>query len=283
MPTDPSSAPATTTRRSFLLRSAAGGALATTGVLGLPVAGLVPAAGAQASEGLDDGALVSFTAPLELGAILAYQAGLDSGLLDTTWSANALELQGHHQEIIDTLTTLLPSTAVAPVAADAFSSPIADSISQASDQDGVLEALGQMEDVLSATHLLTLESVEDPITAQVVAQVLAAEAQHATALRRGSGADIEAVTPAAAEVAGAVSPGELPGAPPASETPSESTGGSDGSDASGSGDTSGSADSSSGGAGTSGGSAEAGGSDNTGSGGASGGGDSSNSGPGAGN
>ncbi|MGI8710795.1 MAG: ferritin-like domain-containing protein [Acidimicrobiales bacterium] len=290
MPTDPSSAPATTTRRSFLLRSAAGSALATTGMLGLPLVAQVPAAGAQESTGLDDEAFASFTAPLELGAVLAYQAGLDSGRLDGTWTTDALEFQGHHQDVVETLITLLPTTASPPVAADAFSQPIAKSISDASDQDGVLTALGEMEDALSATHLLALESIDDPVTAQIVAQVLAAEAQQATSLLRGGGADVKAVTPPAADTTGALSPGDVPGAPPAADGGSDSGGsdaGSAGSDSgsgdSGSGSSGGSSSSggnSSGGAGSSGGSADPAGGDSGG--GASGAGDPAGGGSGSG-
>lgn len=237
MPTDPSTAPANaTTRRSFLLLSAAGGAIVSA--VALPLAAWSPSAGAapaQVATGMDDVTFAGFTAPLELAATLAYQAAIDTELLDTDWTTGALEFQRHHQDVVVALTALLPTTAPPPVAAEAFSKPIATKVSAAVDQKAILGLLGDMEDVLSATHLMAIESIDDPVTASVAAQVLAAGAQRATALLLVSGADVKAITPEEANTDGALSPGDVAGAPPAGEkSGTGSGGGSGGSNSSGS-------------------------------------------------
>ncbi len=239
MPTVPSSAPATaTTRRRFLFHTAAGAAVLTTGVLGAPVVALMPAAGAQASSGLDDETFVSFTAPLELAAVLAYQAAIDGGSLNAGYRDLAQEFQSHHQDVADALAAMLASTATPPVAAEAFSSPIGDSIRSAGGQAGVLATMAKMEETLSATHLLALESIIDAVTAETVAQVLATEAQQATVLSRGGGADLATVTPDVAGTDSAVRAGDVVGAPPSKAK--------DGSAATNSGTATGAADSTSG-------------------------------------
>ncbi len=219
MPTVSSSAPATaTTRRRFLFRTAAGAAVLSTGVLGAPVVALMPAASAQSASGLDDETFASFTAPLELAAVVAYQNAIDGGSVSAGYSDLLRDFQSHHQEVADTLATLLPATANPPVAAEAFSASVVDSIGAAGDQAGVLAAMAKMEETLSATHLLALETIIDTTTAKTVAQVLAVEAQQATVLAVGGGADLATATPDIAGTDNAVRPGDIAGAPPKAST-----------------------------------------------------------------
>src|SRR5690606_19048893 len=65
-----------TSRRTFLTRSAIGGALVTAGALALPHTGLIPAAGARPGEqgDLKDPDFAAFGTAIELAAVSAYSA-----------------------------------------------------------------------------------------------------------------------------------------------------------------------------------------------------------------
>ena len=218
MPTEQSTATATaTSRRSFLTRTAIGGALVIVGALVAPATGLLPSLPAGA-ETLVDPDLAAFAIPLELAAVLAYQAALDSGTLDATWTATVSKIQTGHQTVVTSLTTLLPTDATPPVASTEFSAPIVKAIQGAAAQEAVLASLSGMEDTLSATYLLALASIADPVTANVVSQALASEAQSAAALGRAAGTPIATLTPAVATTTTGLEPGELADAPPPATT-----------------------------------------------------------------
>lgn len=241
MPTEQSTPPATaTTRRSFLTRTAGFGAMATVATLASPghalvdgahaagSAGSARAVPAQSSSDLSDADFAAFTTPLELAAVLAYQAALDSSVVGRSASSMVQKYQDHHQTVADTLTTLLAADADPPLPAMAFSDPIASSIKFAGAEPDILRALAAMENTLSATHLLALETLAEPVTAKVVAQVLATEAQQATALANAAGDDLAAITPPIATTADGLQPGDVAGAPPKTAG-SDSASGSDGS------------------------------------------------------
>jgi len=233
VPPEQSTPPATaTTRRSFLTRTAGLGALATITTAVSPAHSLVDAAAAagaasaagsrrvQAStDQVSDADFAAFTAPLELAAVLAYQAALDSSAVGAA-SSMIQTFQDHHQTVAETLTTLIAADADPPLPATAFSDPIASSIQFAGAEPDVLRSLAAMENTLSATHLLALETLAEPVTAKVVAQVLATEAQQATALANTAGEDLNTITPAVATTASALQPGDVAGAPPQAETTS---------------------------------------------------------------
>lgn len=219
MPAVPPTLPATaTTRRSFLARTAGLGALAGVATIVAPTGALVTAAEAQASADLDDGDFAAFTTPLELAAVQVYQAALSYGALSGPDARAAQRGQDHHQAVSDTLITLLSADADPPSPASAFSDPIVRSISQTTDVPTVLRALADMEEVLTATHLEALSTIADPITAKVVAQVLAVEAQQATYLKYRAGDTVESLTPEAADTTEAITAGQIQGAPPATTT-----------------------------------------------------------------
>ena len=199
MPTDTSTAAANaTSRRSFLTR-------------------LVPKL-QQSGGTFDDGTLAEFLTPLELGAVQICQLALDGGKLDTIWTPLVQKLQAHHQTVSDTLTAMIPTTAAAPLASDDLVKQLGAAVSSATDLPTTLVALAAVEDLLSATHLLSIATIPDPVTAKVIAQVLAAEAQNAAALGHAGNQTIEQLTPKVATDAGGLAPGDLADAPPPTTT-----------------------------------------------------------------
>lgn len=211
VPTDHSLDSATaTTRRSFLARTAVGGALVTAGAVAGPLTHLLPTAGAQeaSTETLLDADFAAFAAPLELAAVQAYQAALSSEQLDATWTSGARTMQNNHQQVAATLTTLLDAEAPAPLPDAAFTKSATDAIAAAGDQLAVLKALATVEETLAATHLSAVPALREPTTAKLVSQVVAVEGQQAALLGVGGGGSVESVTPAEATTDGALSPSD---------------------------------------------------------------------------
>ena len=205
MPTDQSTDPATPTdRRRFLTRAALGGALVSAGAVASPLGGLLGAAGAQeadpqplnAEDLILDSEFAELAAPLELAAVVIYQTALSGDALDEEWTKHARLFQSHHQEVADLLASLVSPDAPAPVAD-------ADLVSQGEstlggDQTSVLQALSDIENTLSATHLSAIGALKDSVTAKTVGQVLLTEAQQATFLGLGAGVAVAELTPAVA-------------------------------------------------------------------------------------
>ncbi len=204
----PQATAAATTRRSFLARTAAGGALVTVGagpLTGL-LSGTAGAAPAQveAAEILSDDAFARFATPLELGAVQVYsRAAARSDLLDGEWTELVRRFQRHHQEVADTLATLIVTGSGDPSADRDIVDTFGSAVDDAGDQEGVLGALADLEGVLTATHLWAIGGLEERLTARIVLQVSAAEAQQATVLALGAGTDVAEVTPDVATTEGA--------------------------------------------------------------------------------
>ena len=202
MQTDQSIDSATaTSRRTFLTRTAVGGALVTAGALGLPLGSLAPTAGARpAKQGtIKDDAFVAFAAPLELAAVAAYTAAIGGDGLDEEWAAIALDFQSHHQAVADTLAPLGDESAPAPVADAAVAKRWVDAVKAAGDQNAILLALAEVEETLAATHLRAIGVLREKSTAKTVTQVLAVEGQQAALLAVGGGTAVSEVTPATSD------------------------------------------------------------------------------------
>lgn len=199
MQTDQSIDSATaTSRRTFLTRTAVGGALVTAGALTLPLSSLAPTVGARtADQGtLSDEDFAAFATAAELAAVAAYSAAFDKDLLDDEWADRALQFQSHHQAVADTLVGLRAESAGAAVAEAALAKKSIDAIDAATDQNGILAALAVVEETLAATHLSGVGQLTEKSTARTVVQVLAVEGQQAALLGVASGSTIEEVTPA---------------------------------------------------------------------------------------
>lgn len=197
MPIDPSTTPAAgTTRRTFLVRSALGGALVTAGAVAAPTLGLLPA-GAQAEEVLlTDAQFAAFATPFELAAVIGYQQAIASEKLDAAWLDRARQFQTNHQSIVDLLTTLLHEGDPAPVADAEVSSQLTDAVQGAGNQAGILQALAEFEEILAATHLSAVPLMREASTSRTITQVVATESQQAVLLGADSGASFEELTPA---------------------------------------------------------------------------------------
>lgn len=209
MPTDHSLASATaTTRRTFLARTAVGGALVTAGAVAGPLSGLLPTASAQEADTwtLSDVDFASFAAPLELAAVQAYQVAIDAGTLDSTWTTGARTMQDHHQQVATTLAGLLSADAAAPTADADLLASTTSAINTGGDQNGILRALGDLENTLVATHLSAVPALREPTTAKTVSQALAVEAQNNALLVTGSGGTMQSATPAVESTDGALEP-----------------------------------------------------------------------------
>ena len=208
MSIDPTEAQAAaTTRRSFLARAAMGGALVGVATAG-PLRSLLGVAGAQAAEldaadTLDNETFAALAVPLELAAVQAYQAALETSTLDETTTGHARRFQTHHQTVVDALTPLLGEGTATPRPDETVMSTTVAEIEGNADQNAILTALAELEDVLAATHLYAVGGLEDSSLAKTVAQVLAVESQQAVALGRAAGLDLVDLTPAEASTSGA--------------------------------------------------------------------------------
>jgi hypothetical protein len=196
------------TRRTFLTRTVVGGTLAAT-ALATGATALAGPAGAQGKPAskpgtLDDAAYADLAVPLETAAGLAYQAAIDGGKLDEETTQTVTGFQGHHQDVVDALTALLPEGADAPKADTTIAGTITRPLAKAADQDAVLTALADLEDRLAATHLWALGGITDLVTAKLAAQILASESQASVVLGRKAGVAFEKLTPATVSTDGAL-------------------------------------------------------------------------------
>jgi hypothetical protein len=221
VPTDPStatanatSAPSATSRRTFLTRTAMGGALVTAGVIAAPAIGLGGATVAGADT-LDDSDYVYFAGPLELAAVEIYQAALDNSVVDPSSDTFSMlqDLQQGHSAAATAIASQLPTTATPAVAAPGFTAELKPGAAQAKSVEALMQLLAGVEDQLSATHLSALESIVDAVTAKAAAQILAAEAQNAAALGLMGGGKVSDLSPAEGSTDGAIKPGDVDGAP----------------------------------------------------------------------
>lgn len=208
MSIDPTEAQAAaTTRRSFLARAAMGGALVGVATAG-PLRSLLGVAGAQAAEldaadTLDNETFAALAVPLELAAVQAYQAAVETGSLDDATATTARMFQTHHQTVADALVGLRSEEAGTARPDETVMATTVREIEGNADATAILAALAELEDVLAATHLYAVGGLEDSSLAKTVAQVLAVESQQAVALGRAAGLDLVDLTPAEASTSGA--------------------------------------------------------------------------------
>jgi hypothetical protein len=211
VPIDPSTEPAAaTTRRTFLVRSAMGGALVTAGALASPLGSLLPTAGAQVgtSDLLSDEDFAAFAAPLELAAVQAYLTAVTSGTLTDQPLEWARLFARNHQSVADLLSTLIAEGEPAPRADATLSAQLTSSLEAAADVTAIAAVLAELEETIAATHLSAVEALADSTTALTVAQVAAVESQQAALMGSLSGTSIEELTPMEASLELALSPSD---------------------------------------------------------------------------
>ena len=219
-------------RRAFLARAAAGGAVAASvGAVGL--SGGLGALPALAQEGGDEpitpisatalatSDYATLMAPLELAASQAYLAAITNGRteLSEEWAGTLAQFLRHHKEVAVTLVNMIEDAETAPTADPGvtaqFSPPMG------SDEAAILARLAELEEGLAATHLVTIVDLEDTTTAKTVIQISAVEQQQAVALGRAAGVAIADLTPPTASTDGTITAGGTP-ATPFGETAEES-------------------------------------------------------------
>lgn len=207
-------------RRAFLARTAAGGAVAASvGAIGL--GGVLPASAQEGQEAptpiaattLATGDFAAFAAPLELAAVQAYLSAVTNGRteLREEWLDTLTQFLRHHQEVGTLLVSLVDSEAAVPAADPGiiaqFSPPLG------SDQTAILTRLAELEEGLAATHLAVIGELEDTVIAKTVIQVSAVEQQQAVALGRAAGTALDGLTPATGSTEGGLTPGGTPATP----------------------------------------------------------------------
>lgn len=196
-----------TGRRHFLRTAGLGGAALTIGSTMVPFSRLMPTAWAQ--DVLSDVDLAAFAESVELAAVAAYGAAIDTGLLDSAVVDVAELFAEHHEE---------HAAAFAGVAGDAGTgeanqavidvfSPL---IGEATDQAALLQIAQDLENGAAATYFFSLGVLQDLEAAAAVATILPIESQHAVVLGQALGQDLTEYVPTFQGQDGALSPTEYP-------------------------------------------------------------------------
>jgi hypothetical protein len=207
-------------RRAFLARTAAGGAVAASvGAIGL--GGVLPVMaqeGDQAPTAISATTLATadfaaFAAPLELAAAQAYLAAITNGRseLSEEWLDTLAQFLRHHQEVGTLLVSLVDADAEVPAADPGVTAQFTPPLG--ADQNGILVRLAELEEGIAATHLAVVGDLEDTVIAKTVIQVSAVEQQQAVALGRAAGTAIDDLTPAVGSTEGGLTPGGTPATP----------------------------------------------------------------------
>lgn len=175
------------TRRGFLSKAAAGGALLTVGSFVAPVSRLVPAAWAQSQP--TDADLARFAASLELAAVAAYAAAADTGRLSAAAADIGTLFGRHHQDHADALNAIVGEEEAVAEANQTVLDEFVPRIESADDEAAVLEVAYGLEEAAASTYLLAIGMVEDAGNAGALATILPVESQHATVLATVLGKD----------------------------------------------------------------------------------------------
>lgn len=166
-------------RRRFLQQMAAGGAVLTVGSQLVPFGRLLPAAWAQdGAEEPTDLEIAAFAASVELAAVSAYRAAVDSGQLSEPVTALARLFGSHHSAHAAALNDLLAEEIMEPN--DTLLS-LTRLVEGSGDEASVLDVVLGIEEAAAATYYAALGTL-DQQTAAAVATILPVESQHAVVL-----------------------------------------------------------------------------------------------------
>lgn len=170
-----------TSRRQFVQRAGLTGVVFTLGSTLMPASRLLPAAWGQETDApLDDLTIAKFAEQVELAAVAAYEAAVETGHLDDVAVEVGTLFAGHHADHAGAFAgfagdeaTGVPNQAVL----DAFGPMIA----EAEDQAALLDIAFQLEQGAASTYHFAL-GVLGADAAAAVSTILPIEAQHAVVL-----------------------------------------------------------------------------------------------------
>lgn len=194
-------------RRRFMKRGGLGVAALSFGPTVLPVAGLLPAAAAQ--DGLSDVDIGVFAESVELAAVEAYTAAVDTGLLSQPVIDAGTLFAGHHQEHAASFAGLVGDAATGTPNA-ALLEVFGPMIAEAADEAALIEIARQLEEGAAATYHFGLGLIQDPAVAAAPAQILPVESMHAVILGEVLGLDIGDYVPSFQNSDAALSPADFP-------------------------------------------------------------------------
>lgn len=197
------------TRRQLLGRAAAGGAVLSLGGALVPVSRLLPAAAAQTPSDVD---IARFAASVELAAVDAYQAAIDSGLVtDAAVGQAATTFQSHHAEHAAAFNGLATANGAEEAGSNqAVLAVFGPMLQSAADQSALLEIAYQLEEGAASTYLFALGVLTVPEAYSAVATILPIESQHAVVLGTVLGKAPDETLPAFVTTDGALDPTEFP-------------------------------------------------------------------------
>lgn len=197
------------TRRRILAQAAAGGATLVIGGALVPVSRLLPAAAAQE---LTDADIARFSASVELAAVAAYQAAIDSGkVTDAAVGAAAATFRSHHEEHAGVFNALATSNGLDAAPANAtVLAQFAPMLEAAGDQTAILEIALQLEEAAASTYLFALGALTVREAYASVATILPIESQHAVVLATVLGKPADTYLPAFVTQDAALDPAALP-------------------------------------------------------------------------
>ncbi len=193
-------------RRSFLKRSAAGGALVSVGSSLIPITRFLPSAGAQE---LTDGDIAAFAESVELAAVAAYTVAAESGKLDAAVVEVGTMFAGHHQEHAGAFAGLSGGAATGMPNATILAA-FGPMLQAAPDQAALLEIAFGLEQAAAATYLFALGALADPGAAAATATVLPVESQHAVVLGTALGKSFDEFMPSFETQDAALNPADFP-------------------------------------------------------------------------
>jgi hypothetical protein len=200
-----------TSRRRFLARTAGGGAVLAIGSTMTPIGRLLSPAAAQEAPSVED--LAVFAASVEYAAVAAYGAAAESGKVTTPAVGEAATLfADHHQQHGDAFSGLVQRDDIAPN--PGLLDAVGGQITDAADENAVLEIAYGVENAAAATYLFALGVLDDATAAQSMASILPVEAQHAITLGfvLGKPLDDETLMPPFETTDAALDPAEYPAA-----------------------------------------------------------------------
>lgn len=168
-------------RRRFVQRAGLTGLAFSLGGALVPATRLLPAAwGQESSDTLDDLTIAIFAEQVELAAVAAYQAAVDTGKLDDTAIEVGTLFAGHHADHGAAFASFAGDQATGSAnqaVLDAFGPMIA----EAEDQAALLDIAFQLEQGAASTYHFAL-GVLGADAAAAVSTILPIEAQHAVVL-----------------------------------------------------------------------------------------------------